>query len=256
MISHPFVLLADCLFTSNRTVSGIPSPTERGILESLRNFHFRPQLQGQIVSDATSTRVLLERFHDGETDALNELYGRYVTRVLAAVRARLGAELRKKVESWDIVQDAMLASLRNIGSFQYNSEGAFLKWLVQIVENRIRDQIDHHHAERRDHRREVSVENARSPGSSAPLDIADRSGLPTPSRVLVLNENLALLERALDALPADTRELIIAVKLEERTYQELADETGKSPDAVRMQANRAMEQLAAAYRQLDSGSVI
>jgi len=207
------------------------------------------------VSDATSTRVLLERFHDGEVNALNELYGRYVNRVLAAVRARLGADLRKKVESWDIVQDAMLASLRNIGAFHYDSEGAFLKWLSQIVENRIRDQIDHHHAGRRDHRREVSIENARSPGSSAPLDIADRSGLPTPSRVMMLNEDLSLLERALDQLPADTRELIIAVKLEERTYQELANESGRSPDAVRMLVNRAMQQLAAAYRQLDPGSI-
>lgn len=208
------------------------------------------------MSDATSTRVLLERFHGGDAAALNELYSRYVTRVLAAVRARLGAELRKKVESWDIVQDAMLASLRNIGDFQYNSEGAFLKWLVQIVENRIRDQIDHHHAERRDHRREVSVENVRSPGSAASLDIADRSGMPTPSQILMLNEDFALLEQALDQLPADVRELIIAVKLQSRTYQELADETGKSPDAVRMQVNRAMETLTAAYRQFDPGSVI
>ncbi len=203
------------------------------------------------MSDATSTRVLLERFHGGDAAALNELYSRYVTRVLAAVRARLGAELRNKVESWDIVQDAMLASLRNIGDFQYNSEGAFLKWLVQIVENRIRDQIDHHHAERRDHRREVSVENVRSPGSSAPLDIAGRSGLPTPSQILMLNEDFALLEQALDQLPADSRDLIIAVKLQARTYQELADETGKTPDAVRMQVNRAMESLTAAYRQFD-----
>ena len=36
---------------------------------------------------------------------------------------------------------------------------------------------------------------------------------------------------------------MIAVKLEGRTYQELADETGKTSDAVRMQANRAMNAL-------------
>ena len=33
------------------------------------------------------------------------------------------------------------------------------------------------------------------------------------------------------------------------------DETGKSPDAVRMQVNRAMEALATAYRQLEAGKV-
>ena len=208
------------------------------------------------MSDVTSTKVLLDRFHAGDNAALNALYDRYSVRVLAAVRARLGAELRQKVESWDIVQDAMLASLRNVGDFQYDSEGAFLKWLGQIVENRIRDQIDHHHADRRDHRREAPLENVRSAGSAIPLDIVDRSGLPTPSRAMMLTEDLARLEQALDQLPADARDLVVAVKLEERTYQELATENGKTPDAVRMQFNRAMEQLTAAYRRLDSAGEI
>lgn len=205
------------------------------------------------MSDVSATKVLLDRFHAGDPSALNELYNRYVTRVLAAVRARLGAELRQKVDSWDIVQDAMLASLRNIGDFEYSSEGAFLKWLGQIVENRIRDQIDRHHAGRRDARREAPLENPRSPSCSAPLQIAAGSGMPSPSQAMILTEDLALLERALDQLPAETRDLIVAVKLEERTYQELAVETGKSPDAVRMQFNRAMDCLTMAYRKLDAG---
>jgi RNA polymerase sigma-70 factor (ECF subfamily) len=205
------------------------------------------------VSDVTATKVLLDRFHAGDGAALNELYNRYVNRVLAAVRARLGAELRQKVESWDIVQDAMLASLRNVGDFEYSSEGAFLKWLGQIVENRIRDQIDRHHAARRDHRREAALENPRSASGFTPLEAEERSGLATPSQVVMLTEDLALLERALDHLPKETRDLIVAVKLEERTYQELADETGKTPDAVRMQFNRAMEQLTKVFQGLNKG---
>lgn len=203
------------------------------------------------MSDATSTHALLLRFHDGDNAALNELYGRYVGRVLAIVRARLGAELRQRVESWDIVQDAMLASLRGIGTFDYTSEGAFLKWLGQIVENRIRDQLDHHRAARRDHRLEKPLEIPRSPGSAAPLEIPEKTGFPTPSQVLQHSEDLLRLERAMDRLPVETRELIIAVQLEERTYQEIADDTGKTPDAVRMQVKRAMDQLSRVFHELD-----
>ncbi|MFN0050624.1 MAG: hypothetical protein ACKV0T_00445 [Planctomycetales bacterium] len=51
------------------------------------------------MSDATATHALLECFHGGDNAALNELYSRYESRVLAIVRARLGAELRQNVES-------------------------------------------------------------------------------------------------------------------------------------------------------------
>ena len=86
------------------------------------------------MDDVTSTRVLLEQHRAGDAAALNELYGRYTTRVLAVVRARLGAELRQRVQSLDIVQEAMLDSLKNLEKFDYASEGAFLKWLTAIVE--------------------------------------------------------------------------------------------------------------------------
>src|SRR5205823_9414840 len=135
---------------------------------------------------------------DLDKEALNELYNRYGLRVLAAVRARLGAELRQKVESWDIVQDAMMVSLKHVADFDNSSEGAFMKWLDQIVENRIRDKIDYFHAGKRDVRQEKPLAGARSPDSSSPLDILEKSGIPSPRKVLVLNEDLARLEKALD----------------------------------------------------------
>jgi RNA polymerase sigma-70 factor (subfamily 1) len=174
-------------------------------------------------------------------------------RVLAAVRARLGAELRQKVESWDIVQEAMLASLKKVSAFDDASEGAFMKWLDQIVENRIRDKFDFFHAGKRDLRQESPFPGARSSDSSPPLDIPDKSGVPTPSKVLVLNEDLARLEMALDKLPQEARELIVAVKIEGQSYQEIGASQGKSTDAVRMQVNRAMAALTRAFQELDAG---
>ena len=204
------------------------------------------------MADLTSTRVLLERYHSGDSDALDTLYGRYTTRVLAVVRARMGAELRQRVQSWDIVQEAMMASFQDIQKFDYASEGAFLKWLTTIVENRILDHLDYQQAACRDYRKEFPLENGGSPSSVIRFDPSDKRRVPTASCALILNEELGRLERALDRLPAETRELIIAVKLEGRTFQELADEAGKSPDAVRMQVNRAMAALAGVFRNLEA----
>lgn len=199
------------------------------------------------MGETATTQHLVRRVHAGDKDALNELYNRYATRVLAAVRARLGAELRGKLESWDIVQDALLASLKNVQDFDYASEGAFLHWLAKIAENRIRDQMDFYRAERRDHRREAALAGGSSPESLPPLDIPERTSAPSPSQVLVLSEDLTRLEQAMDRLPQESRELIVAAKIEGRTYQEIAEELGKSADAVRMQVNRAMTTLAKVF---------
>jgi RNA polymerase sigma-70 factor (ECF subfamily) len=200
--------------------------------------------------DVIATQVLLTRVQTGDQQALNWLYDRYLMRVLAAVRARLGAELRGKLESWDVVQDALMASLKNVESFNQASEGAFLHWLSTVVENRIRDQIDYFRAEKRDHRLEVPLAR-RSAGSSAPLDIPERAGDPTPSQALILSEDLARLETAMDQLPDDSRELIVAMKIEGRTYAEIGQSLGKSADAVRMQVQRALRALATAFHALE-----
>jgi len=94
---------------------------------------------------------------------------------------------------------------------------------------------------------------ARSPDSSSPLDLPEKSGAVSPSKFLVLNEDLARLEKAMDRLPQESRELIVAVKIEGQTYQEIGEAAGKSADAVRMQVNRAMVALTKAYQELEGG---
>jgi DNA-directed RNA polymerase specialized sigma24 family protein len=58
----------------------------------------------------------------------------------------------------------------------------------------------------------------------------------------------------MDILGQQSREgydLVIAVQLEGRTYVEIAEETGKSPDAIRMKVNRAQVELAKIYKALE-----
>ncbi len=206
------------------------------------------------MADPHTTQVLIEQVQQGDRAALDELCNRYLLRVLAAVRIRLGAKLRNKVESWDIVQEVMIDALRKVESFDFRTEGAFLKFLNQVVENRIRDEADHWAAQKRSPDREISIENGRSGDAQNPLMLSEGSGALTPSRVVSLREDLQILERAMDRLGEESpeyRELITAVKIEGRTYREIAEETQSTEDAVRMRVKRATLALARIYKDLD-----
>jgi RNA polymerase sigma factor (sigma-70 family) len=207
--------------------------------------------------ESLTTLVLIEQVQAGDRGALDVLLDRYLMRVLAAVRIRLGAKLRQKVESWDIVQQVMLNVMGEVKAGDFRTDGAFLNYLNRVVENRIRDEADRWGAQRRDMNREVSVENPRSPGSTSPLDIVGAGASPTPSKVLILQEDLARLELAIDQLGNEAdeyRELIVAVKIEGRSYAEMAEEQGTTPDAIRMKVQRAQAALTRIYKKLDLGS--
>lgn len=200
------------------------------------------------MSDET-TLTLLERVRGGDREALNALYCRYAPRVLAAVRLRLGAELRKKVESWDVLQEVMLESLKQVEQFDPRNEGALLNWLGQIALNRIRDAHAFHHAQRRDMQREQPL---RKMGLEEETHrVFPPADGPSPSELLILGENIEQLERALDRLSPEERELIIARKIEEQSFVDLGQHFGLSTDAVRMRFNRALAKLVEEFRQLE-----
>ena len=54
----------------------------------------------------------------GDEAARAELYERYQQRVLSIVRVRMGALLRSRMESRDLVQSVMLESLKDLDAFE------------------------------------------------------------------------------------------------------------------------------------------
>jgi DNA-directed RNA polymerase specialized sigma24 family protein len=132
------------------------------------------------VPDPLSTRALIEQVQQGDDDALQELCRRYQRRVLAAVRLRLGAALRRKLESWDLVQEVLIDALRHVQTFDFKTEGAFLHYLNRVVANKIRDEADRWNAQKRDAGREVSLEGLRSSRAEKPLNALEDRAAPTP----------------------------------------------------------------------------
>jgi RNA polymerase sigma-70 factor (ECF subfamily) len=199
------------------------------------------------VQDKTQELITLAR--GGDQSALDQLCGAYAERVRRIVRLRMGSELRSKLESLDIVQDAMMSALRGLGDFSYRGEGSFLRWLSGIAENQIRENLDRLHAAKRDIRKEVALEAlaGHPAGARRPVGPAVAT---TPSMIFSRREELDRLERAVDTLKPEHRQVIILAKIEGLSYNEVATCLGKSPEAVGMLLSRAMLALIKAFERL------
>ena len=195
----------------------------------------------------TQNLVALAQAHD--KPALEQLCRIYGERIRRIVRMRMGAELRAKLESVDIVQDTMACAVRDLSGFTYKNEGDFLHWLSKIAENRIRDNLDKLHAGKRDICREVSLDRPVTSVGNRPMAPADPIVTTTPIVIFTRQEEYNRLEKAMDKLKPEHREIIILAKIEGLSYNQIGERLDKSPNAVGVLLSRAMLALANSFEQ-------
>jgi len=193
-----------------------------------------------------NTQRLVALAKTGDELALEQLCKVYGERVRRIIRLRMGNELRSKMESMDLVQDAFIAALRDLESFTYRNEGDFLRWMSTIAENRLRDNLKKLHADKRDIRKEMSLNNNRQSAQDSFVKMSGPVDTTTPSVIMSRREELDKLEKALDKLKPEYKEVILLTKIEGLSSKELSDRLGKAPGAVRMLLSRAMIALASA----------
>ena len=196
---------------------------------------------------SNKTQHLIVLAKDGDESALEQLCRVYSERVRWIVRLRMGVELRSKLESMDLVQDVFVSALKDLGNFTYKNEGDFVRWLARITENRLRDNLDKLHADKRDIRKEVRLNTHRptiEDSFAAALEPIDAT---TPSVIISKREEFDKLAKAIDALKPEYREVIVLTKVEGLSYREIGDKLGRSADAARMLFSRAMAALTGAF---------
>ena len=195
------------------------------------------------------TQRLVTLAKQGDEAALEQLCKAYGERIRRIIRLRMGQELGHKVESMDFVQDAFISALRSLENFTYKNEGDFLRWVSKIAENRLRDNLDKFHADKRDIRKEIPLKD--NTGSSRDSLIRDFSPVDstTPSMIISKCEELNRLEKAMDKLKPEYREVIKLIKIEGLSYEEAGNRIGKSADAVRMLLARAMAALTSVFEE-------
>lgn len=180
--------------------------------------------------DSDSERELLSRVRNGERDAFGQVVERHLPRAMA-LAMRL---LRHREDAEDLVQDAFLAALQHIDSFDLSRP--FWPWLSRIIVNRGLDVA----ASRTTRAAEILGDDL-SDSRPSPADAAERGEIREEFR------------RTLAALPERRRLVLQLFEVDGFSVAEIAKLLDSSPATIRWHLHMARRQLRNALAPLRRG---
>lgn len=190
--------------------------------------------------------AIVSKVRGGDEQALADFITAKRPQLLAFIDRRLGAALRRKLETDDLFQETSAEAVRSLGEVDLADRDPF-NWLCQVAERRI---IDAHRrffgSQKRDAGREVSLN---APGSST--SDTSKPGLinllvasmTSASQAFSRDQRQMKLLAALEKLPEDHREALRLRYLENLPSKEIAERLGKSDGAVRVMLTRSLTKL-------------
>ncbi len=165
--------------------------------------------------------AIIRKCLDGDEDSYSVLVDRYKSMVYNVAFRMVGDGDTAK----DIAQESFIAAYGGLGQFRFGSK--FSSWLYSIVLNKCRDHL-------RLVKETVSTDDI--------AGVRPDSG-PSPEQAATARQSRDVLQRALDALPAEYREVLILKHIEELGYEEIAAITGAGIPALKVRAHRGREML-------------
>jgi RNA polymerase sigma-70 factor (ECF subfamily) len=165
--------------------------------------------------------AIIRQCLDGDPDSYSLLVDRYKAMVYTLAYRMLGDSDGAK----DLSQESFIAAYGGLKQFKFGSK--FSSWLYSIVLNKCRDYL-------RQVKDTVSTDDI--------SNIRPDTGL-SPEQAASAREGKYILQKALNRLPADYREVIILKHIEELDYQEIQAITGTSVSALKVRAYRGREML-------------
>jgi len=154
-------------------------------------------------------------------------------RLLSVIYLRMGPNLRVRMDPEDVLQEVAIEAVNSWHTLSdEQSAGA---WLVTLARRKVarilRDQIG---VAARDPRRErtIKTELPLADRRSGPVTHADRK------------DRLELLEQAIQRLSEDHRDVILLMKIDGMSAKEVAEQMGRTENAVHLLLSRALKRLA------------
>jgi len=176
-----------------------------------------------------SSRELLLRARRGDRSALSALFARQMPGLRRWARGRLPRWARDIADTTDLIQDALLQTMRRLDAFEDRGRGALAAYLRRGIQNRIVDEY-----RRFDRRPDETIIDEQHPAAG-----------PSPLADVIDSENRERYLGALSRLKPEQRELIVGRLELGYSYEQLAIMTGRvRPDAARVAVHRAMMALA------------
>lgn len=190
-------------------------------------------------------RSLFMRARSGDRDARDLLLAEHLPGLRAFVRAKTGPALRAREAASDLVQTVCREVLADLDTVECSEPVEFQRWLYAVALHKIVRKAEYHAAEKRSPRREAAQDDDGL--------LQGYASICRPSEVVSSREQVARIERALDALSEDDRDVIVQARLLGMPSSEIASATGRSDVAVRKHLSRARARLALLL-DVDSGN--
>jgi RNA polymerase sigma-70 factor (ECF subfamily) len=192
------------------------------------------------------SRDLATKASRGDPISIEQLLVRYVPRLRAFLRAQIDAEQRLQESMSDLVQSTCRELLEAGPDFTWQGEARFRSWLFTAALNKIRMRLRGQRAQKRRHDRDPDADVAIVPD--------ERGAANSPSREAIGHELTETMQRALDLLAPDQREVIALARLAGLPIPEVANVMGRTENAVRTLLSRSLVALAAQLDRLQGHS--
>ena len=156
---------------------------------------------------------LVSSYLDGSEYALEQLINRHQLQIFNFINSKIN----DRDTSEDLFQDTFIKVIRTLKSGAYNEEGKFLPWVMRIAHNLV---IDHCRKSNR----------IPTVGNKEDFDISqfisDKS--PNAESTLVQEQVLKDLQKLIQELPEDQKEVLIMRLYRDMSFKEIAENTNVS----------------------------
>ena len=185
---------------------------------------------------ATSDEQMVERALSGEPEAFGEIVRRWERRIFALSFGMLGRE----EDARDATQETFLAAFRNLRGFR--GEAKVSSWLHRIAVNQCITR-----QRRARVRGETALEDEAEKNAAIFAIPADAS----PARTAESVERSLAVKRAVSALPAELRQVVVMKEFEELTFQEISEALELPLSTVKSRLYTALRQLQMRLQKFD-----
>lgn len=182
--------------------------------------------------DPISDNALMLKVKNGDIDKMGLLYERYNRQLFRF----LFNMTRQKELSEDLVQNIFLRMMKYPDGFM--GFGEFKTWMYRIARNAVYD-----------HFRMVK----RTPAHSDLTNYEERiENGHNADEHLQKEQELKMLERAMEKLSDENRELLILCRFQELKYHEIATILNSTEGAIKVRVHRALNQLKINYLKIEN----
>jgi RNA polymerase sigma-70 factor, ECF subfamily len=178
----------------------------------------------------------VQRASAGDKAALQELVVAHLGDLERFIRRRTGDRFLDKESLEDLVQSAAREALANLGGHEFQGAPAFQSWLYKIALTKIIARYRHHHAARRDIRRQASGDPEVHLGEVC-------VHFSSPSQAAMAKEFEVRFAAAFAQLTPEHQQVFFLARVMEMPHAEIARQLGRSEQACRNLLVRVVSRL-------------